>query len=271
MSSRRTRQARKLARRCWGVGKRRVLLLHGSTSSSATWWRIGPELAELGWSVTALDLPSHGASPRLNEALTPHAAAAAVAATVPGERFDLLGGHSFGAATALALATEQPRFADRLVLEELPGPNSVDWEAEARSVRQGAATARRDPAAVYADLRNDQPRWNASDCEQAVHDLASCAEEDVAAGLERGRTWPALTTEVTLTPPTQLLLAPAATGINHLEDATALRAADRARAEAAATVVTTFHTGHCVHRDDPLAWIDSVESFAHVPRRAPSA
>ena len=50
----------RLRGRSWVGGPRRALLLHGSTSSSATWWRVGPGLAAQGWAVSALDLPSHG-------------------------------------------------------------------------------------------------------------------------------------------------------------------------------------------------------------------
>ena len=39
-----------------------LLLVHGVTSSSATWWRIGPALAAAGLRVVAPDLPGHGAT-----------------------------------------------------------------------------------------------------------------------------------------------------------------------------------------------------------------
>ena len=47
-----------------GTGRGRVVLLHGMMSTAATWWRIGPALAERGWVVDALDLPGHGDWPR---------------------------------------------------------------------------------------------------------------------------------------------------------------------------------------------------------------
>ena len=37
-----------------------LLLLHGVTSSSATWWRTGPALAAAGYRVIAPDMPGHG-------------------------------------------------------------------------------------------------------------------------------------------------------------------------------------------------------------------
>ena len=37
-----------------------LLLIHGVTSSSRTFWRVGPALAALGWRAIAPDLPGHG-------------------------------------------------------------------------------------------------------------------------------------------------------------------------------------------------------------------
>ncbi len=47
----------------WGDGERVAVLLHGITSSSATWWKLGPTLAARGYRVLAPDLRGHGQSP----------------------------------------------------------------------------------------------------------------------------------------------------------------------------------------------------------------
>lgn len=47
--------------RSWGDPKRQPLLaIHGVTSSSDTWWRVGPAIAASGRFVLAPDLPGHG-------------------------------------------------------------------------------------------------------------------------------------------------------------------------------------------------------------------
>ena len=47
--------------RSWGdAGAKPLLLLHGVTSSSLGWWRVGPALAATGFRVLAPDLPGHG-------------------------------------------------------------------------------------------------------------------------------------------------------------------------------------------------------------------
>jgi pimeloyl-ACP methyl ester carboxylesterase len=253
----------RLHERSWGSGPRRALLLHGSTSSSATWWRVGPALAERGWFMRALDLPSHGDSPALGAPLVPAAAASAVAATTAGQGFDLVLGHSFGAAVALALVAEQPDVAPQLVLEELPGASSVDWNAEAGAVRDGARAARLDAAAAVARTRADQRRWAEQDCHHAAADLARCHADDVAAGLRYGRTWTHPDQLTAGAAAVMLLLAPDATGVNRLDDATALRGQDRRRfAVGLDAHLAVLDTGHRLHRDDPEGWLDAVSTFA---------
>lgn len=253
----------KLARRDWGGGPRRALLLHGSTSSSATWWQIGPALAARGWSVCALDLPGHGASPALGGAVLPVPAAAAVTATVGPQGFDLLVGHSFGAAVAVALLAGHPAVAARVVLEELPGPRSVDWTAEARAVRDGVQQARLDIEAEIARTRARQARWAPQDCRHAAQDLAACRADDVAGGLALGSTWLPRDPLSDTPPPLLLLLAPDVSGVNRLEDASALRGRDREQARSALHAdVQILDAGHCIHRDDPDGWVRAVTGFA---------
>jgi pimeloyl-ACP methyl ester carboxylesterase len=243
--------------RRWGTGPQHAVLLHGSTSSSATWWRAGPALAARGWSVTAPDLPGHGGGLAPGVPLLPGTAADVVRSQLGADPVDLLVGHSFGAAVALLLLDRGPA---RVVLEELPGRASVDWAAEAAAVRTGAAEARADPDGTLARTRAAQRRWADEDCRHAVHDLARCAADDVAGGLARGGDWPrAEPVDV----PVLLLLAPDAPGRNHLSDATALRGPDRTRAQATlAADLRVLDTGHCVHRDDPAGWLDAVTGWA---------
>jgi pimeloyl-ACP methyl ester carboxylesterase len=177
--------------RSWGAAGRRALLLHGTTSSSATWWKVGPALAEAGWRVKAPDLPAHGASPRAGRPLTPDVAAGWVARELADRPLDLVVGHSFGAAVALSLLTLGTEIRS-LVLDEPPGPSTVDWDAEAEDVANAVVSARRDPVAAGQRVRQIQPHWSDRDCRQAVHDLASSGADEIAAGLRTGAEWPTL-------------------------------------------------------------------------------
>lgn len=246
--------------RSWGSGDRRALLLHGSGSSAATWWRVGPQLAEAGWRVKAPDLPSHGASPRAGRALTPDRAAAWLAGELADRPFGLVVGHAFGAMVALAL--QQRRRDELIVLEEPPGPSSLDWSAEAARLRASAAAARRDARALYVEVRATQPGWAEEDCRNAVRDLGSCAVDDIAAGLGTGPDWPSLASAAS-DRPTLVLAAPDAPGSNRLFDATVLRGADRESArELADTFVELDGGGHCLHRDRPEDWLRAVLAFS---------
>ncbi|HET9292413.1 MAG TPA: alpha/beta fold hydrolase, partial [Actinomycetes bacterium] len=79
-----------------------AVLVHGVTSSSRTWWRVGPALAGRGFRVVAVDLRGHGASPRTVAGLALADLAADVAETVQGP-VELLVGHSLGALVSLEL------------------------------------------------------------------------------------------------------------------------------------------------------------------------
>ncbi|MGQ9928168.1 MAG: alpha/beta fold hydrolase [Chloroflexaceae bacterium] len=46
----------------WGGAGPPALLLHGITSSAATFWRVAPALRAAGHRVIALDMPGHGES-----------------------------------------------------------------------------------------------------------------------------------------------------------------------------------------------------------------
>ena len=44
----------------WVTEKRSIVLLHGVVSSQLTWWRLKPDLLDLGWQVYAVDMLGHG-------------------------------------------------------------------------------------------------------------------------------------------------------------------------------------------------------------------
>lgn len=97
----------------WGVrGRQRALLLHGLSSSGATWWQIADALAGAGYHVTAPDLRGHGNAPhtssyRLN--------GFAADLWELGGDWDVVVGHSLGG-TLGALTCARVGFARRLVL-----------------------------------------------------------------------------------------------------------------------------------------------------------
>jgi pimeloyl-ACP methyl ester carboxylesterase len=107
----------------WGdpTSARRALLVHGLTSSGATWWRVAEALADDGWHVTAVDLRGNGDAPTA-ESYT----FADYASDLPRGDWQLVIGHSLGGAVAVVAASE-PGYTERLVLLdpalEVAGPD----------------------------------------------------------------------------------------------------------------------------------------------------
>jgi pimeloyl-ACP methyl ester carboxylesterase len=96
----------------WGdpSSARRALLVHGLTSSGATWWRVAEALAADGWLVTAVDLRGNGDAPTAESY-----SFADYASDLPRDGWQLVIGHSLGGAVAVVAASE-PGFTERLIL-----------------------------------------------------------------------------------------------------------------------------------------------------------
>jgi pimeloyl-ACP methyl ester carboxylesterase len=153
----------------WGsTTARPVLLLHGVTSSSATWWRMGPGLAAAGWRAVAIDLPGHGRTGswagrhRFEETaadVTAFARAARLARDDGGSEDPATGlavvGHSWGSMVAAALPRAGLRPA-RLVLLDPPHQTVAELRAlEAEGDQLPLATLEEATAAIRAA----NPTW----------------------------------------------------------------------------------------------------------------
>jgi pimeloyl-ACP methyl ester carboxylesterase len=232
-----------------------TVLVHGVTSSSRTWWRVGPALAERGYRVLAVDLRGHGSSPRAVAGLSLADLAADVAETVEGP-VDLLVGHSLGALVALELVGRRPGFARRLVVEDPPGPASVDWAEVAAAIEADTRRAVTDPGGLLRDLEAANPAWPPGQAERRVADLADCDGRAVAAALRPGVPFdlPALLAAAPL--PVLLLLADEALG-------SILLGKDRTAAVEALRDGTTlvFPAGHSVHREALDAWLAAFDAW----------
>ena len=244
-----------------------AVLVHGVTSSSRTWWRVGPALAERGYRVLAVDLRGHGASPRTEAGLSVADLADDVAdtveatsrspGTVAGAPVDLLVGHSLGALVALELAGRRPGFARRLVVEDPPGSASVDWPAVAVGIEADTQRAVTDPDALRRDLEAANPAWPPGEAERRVADLADCDGRAVAAAVRPGVPFdlPGLLAAAPL--PVLLLLAEEALG------SSLLLGLDRKAAVEALPDGTTrvLPAGHSVHREALDAWLAALDAW----------
>ncbi len=263
----------RLATRSWSdgdPGRPLALLVHGVTSSSRTWWKVAPALAERGFRVLAVDLRGHGQSPRGAVGLGPADLAADVAETLAagavrtgsatGAAVDLLIGHSLGAVVALALLSERPGFASRVVLEDPPGPNCVDWVGLAEETEYDVGRALREPEVLRAELEADNPAWAPGEAGRRVADLASCDAATVATTLRGRIPFDLVGMAATVDVPTLLVLAEEALGSN-------LVGTDRSALVHALRHGTTreLPAGHSVHREALAGWLGALDDWLAGP------
>jgi pimeloyl-ACP methyl ester carboxylesterase len=232
-----------------------AVLVHGVTSSSRTWWRVGPALAGRGFRVLAVDLRGHGASLRAATGLSLADLAGDVAETVEGP-VDLLVGHSLGALVALELVGARPGFAGRLVVEDPPGPSSVDWAALAAGIEADTGRAATDPDALRRDLEAANPGWPPGESERRVADLADCDGRAVAAALRAGVPFDLAALLAAAPLGTLMLLAEEALGSN-------LTGLDRKAAIEALPHGTTrvLPAGHSLHREALDPWLAALDAW----------
>jgi pimeloyl-ACP methyl ester carboxylesterase len=246
-----------LATRTWGDGPALALLVHGISSSSRTWWRTGPALAERGFRVLAVDLRGHGASPPVAAGLGAADLAADVAETAePAARVDLLVGHSLGALVALELLAARPGFARRLVLEDPPGPTSIDWAGLAAGIQADGTRARTQPAALRQDLEAANPGWPPGEAERRVADLADLDAAAVVAALRPGARFDLTALLAAARVPTLLLLAEEALGSSLVGDDR--KAAVEALGDGATRVLPA---GHSLHREALDLWLRELDAW----------
>jgi len=238
-----------------GASRGTVALLHGVGSSAATWWRVGPALAEQGWDVVALDLPAHGDRPAPDESLTAELLADQIVAELPDGGVELLVGHSLGGIVGAVIAARHPGVARAVVLEDPPGLGAVSPDVFAEVIAHDTELAWDDPDRLAARLRAVHPRWTDTDVQVVVGGLR-CADADaVVGGLRAGLRWdvPALVGAAGC--PVLVLAAD--------ERGSALRDDERRAVEAALPPgrFVVLDGAHALHRDQPDAWVTTVNDF----------
>jgi pimeloyl-ACP methyl ester carboxylesterase len=233
-----------------------VLLLHGVQSSRTTWWRVGRDLADLGWRVLALDLLGYGGrvGPR---STTVETMANDVLTQVHGQRVDLIVGYSLGAIVGLNVVGLRAGRVRGVAIEDPPAANgSLDLGAIAARLEAAVARSRSDPEAEVAGLLAAHPLWAADDARRLVESHRVLDIERVGAFL-RANHWD-LPQLVAASPvPVHLITAAS-------EDESALLGPDRGTLLASLPPerVSRIAGGHTLHRDRPALWLNAVLAFA---------
>lgn len=166
--------------RRWGGGTRRALLLHGIGSSSAGWWRVGPDLADLGFWVEAVDLRGHGTSPKgVSMRLEDYAADL----HRMGDGWDLVLAHSLGGAIVLASGLAEPGWTERLVLQDpaVLGSDDPDVLAWMLEEYEGPIT----PESIAAS----NPTWHETDAALKAEAMIQSGPEVIIRTLSESGAW----------------------------------------------------------------------------------
>jgi pimeloyl-ACP methyl ester carboxylesterase len=250
----------RIAYRQWGSpgATRAVVLIHGITSSSLSWVRVAPALADR-FRVLAVDQKGHGDSSRPDAGyrLADQAGEVARVCEALGLSETVMIGHSWGGAVALTLATSTS-LVRRLVLEDPAiGQRNAD-PAERAARRDGyAATVGLAPEAASAQVRANVARgWTEADVVGKIDAVVKTSPSAVRSVFDSNPNWALHDLLPRLTCPTLLLRAPLAQGGIVDDEAIAL-----AEANPKIQVVTVPEADHNIHRGQFEAFMAAVEPF----------
>ncbi len=223
----------------WGTGDRVAVLIHGITSDSGGWWRLGPELASHGYRVLAPDLRGHGLSPRGE--YSPEALTEDVVESFPAMP-ELALGHSLGG-VVLALAMERLRPA-RAIYED------PAWLVSATRQPEAAAEFAAQKGWDHQQVAAANPRWPVQDVDAKLAALERW-DPATATTLLDGRPWDYVPDHVAV--PSLVLLA----------DPSELVPPETSRrlSQQGFEVRVVRGAGHSIHRDDFDAFIASLDGW----------
>lgn len=213
-----------------------VVVIHGLTSSPRALWRIHHWLAEAGWAASTLNLLGHG-----GRGTAPSYALRAFADDIASAGpWDLVIGHSLGAAAATLAAANNSGWAQRLVLIEPAWYLAADDRDATRALEIAGLGLTRD------DLIG-RPGYEERDVEAKLAGLEGVAEGVVAGLFDDNPTWDIRAAAAALTVPTLVIAGDPAVS-------TALAPADAESVLALNPLVTCQRiqgAGHSPFRDSP--------------------
>lgn len=233
----------------WGVkGRQRALLLHGLSSSAATWWRIADGLAGAGYHVTAPDLRGHGDAPHtVGYRLSGYAADL----WELGGGWDVVVGHSLGGTLATLVAAD-PGYTSRLALLDpvfmIPEDHFDDLLDDLLAELADAG----DPGGIGA--RN--PAWHPEDAALKARAAGQTSRYVVERTLQDNRPWWYLDLLGDIRITTDILGADPAVGA--MFDPAIGEEVARRNVRIATSVLRGV--GHSVHREAPDAVLDMLLS-----------
>ena len=241
-----------LPRLHWGPedSEQKALIVHGLGSSAATTWQLSEALAEAGWFATAVDLRGHGLAPR-GTSYRIEDFAEDLAATTPegGGGWDVVIGHSIGAASAVFAAHRNPSWAQRLILLD-PALELGDATREQvlENQRQGHLHQ------GVEDIREANPHWHPLDMELKVQAHRQASLWALEHAVFDNNPWNVTTEATALSTPTHVIGADPAAGSMFCND----YAKRMVEANPQMTYEVIEGAGHSVHRDKPADTLQAI-------------
>jgi len=251
----------RMAYRQWGdtAAADAVVLVHGITSSSLSWVRVGPRLGERGRAI-AVDLKGHGDSGRPETGYRLEDQADEVAALVRSlglRRLDLVG-HSWGGGISLVLAARGDLPLRRVVLEDPAlSVGSAPPEQRQQVMAMYTSSVGLSPAEANARVRaNVAPGWTEADIAGKIDASVKGSPASVRAVFDENGPWNVAERLAELRVPTLLLRAEVTSGGIVGEATVAL-----AERNPTIQVVTVPGADHNIHRGQFDAFMAHVEPF----------
>jgi pimeloyl-ACP methyl ester carboxylesterase len=230
-----------------------ALMIHGLGSSAATCWQVMEALAEEGYHAVAVDLRGHGQAPRTSTYRIADFASDVALVTPHREGpWDVVIGHSIGAASAVVAASQHPKWTRRLVLID----PALDLDDQTRNE---VLENQRLGHLVHGveKVRDLNPHWHPLDVQLKVQANQQASLWALEAAVRDNAPWNVMEHAHSLTLPTHV--------IGGEEERGSMFYGHEAAAMMAAHTTWSYDliagAGHSVHRDKPAETIASLRGF----------
>ena len=230
-----------------------ALMIHGLGSSAATCWQVMEALAEEGYHAVAVDLRGHGQAPRTSTYRIADFASDVALVTPHREGpWDVVIGHSIGAASAVVAASQHPKWTRRLVLID----PALDLDDQTRNE---VLENQRLGHLVHGveKVRDLNPHWHPLDVQLKVQANKQASLWALEAAVRDNAPWNVMEHAHSLTLPVHV--------IGGEEERGSMFYGHEAAAMMAAHDTWSYDlipgAGHSVHRDKPAETIASLRGF----------
>ncbi len=241
-----------LPRLSWGdpSASHHALLVHGLGSSAHTMWRLGEAFADRGWFATAVDLRGHGNAPRATSyRISDYASDLQATRPVRPGGWEVVVGHSIGAAAATIAQSQTPEWANRLIL--LDPALRVSPERQ-RLILEGQL--RGHDHLTEDDVREENPHWHPLDIEHRVAATRQAARWALERSVLDNADWNVEDSAASLEIPTLVIGGdPAVDSLFTGDHASSVLAKNPRISH---TVIAG--AGHSVHRDRPEETLEEI-------------